>query len=181
MSVFIMLVIIFLIFSVGGADEFRTYSVADIYEGTTADDTCYNTISMYNDWIFAGQIVYKTEDAVVNSTCKEFELTIYADYPSNLESLRIMARVIVDEREEQHTSIHNKTILILTVYDDVHLNESIEINENSTLKTTQSFVTSYEVLKIKFPSKLKRNWSLIFTAFHTGKCYHHFLKSATGC
>jgi hypothetical protein len=78
---------------------------------------------MYNDWIFAGQIVYKTEDAV-NSTCKEFELTIYADYPSNLESLRIMARVIVDEREDQHTSIHNKTILILTVYDDVHLNES---------------------------------------------------------
>ena len=96
-------------------------SVTEIFESPAADDTCYGSISMYEDWIFAGQFVYKTDDdSVLNTTCKQFELAVYADYPDNLEALKIMARVIFTGSEENKTNTNK----ILNIYDDVNLNES---------------------------------------------------------
>ncbi|XP_053402968.1 uncharacterized protein LOC123550477 [Mercenaria mercenaria] len=132
-----------------------------------ADDSCASAISMYNDWIFAGEFVYDHDGVVGNAQCKQYELTINADYPKNLESLRIMSRLVTNG--SGGSLDHRNTSFQINVYDGSNLNKSIEVCEDCS-QAAEIFITSTEVLKIEFPFKINRSWSLIFTAFHTGLC-----------
>lgn len=76
---------------------------------------------MYEDWIFAGQFVYNPGDIEIG-TCDNYKLEIYANYPKNLDALRIMFRV-ENNRSGEYTARNDSSF-------SLHVSDGKEIKES---------------------------------------------------
>lgn len=109
-------------------NSFTYYILTDnVHELFAKCSQTNQTISMHDEWIFAGKIVYNPTDVheQLHSSCddRDYELTINADYSERLEDLRLMFRV---ETENNYGTPfgNNDSVCHLQISDGSTLNKS---------------------------------------------------------